>query len=286
MAVVLEIPDGDPHWYLSPNVWAVPGSDPTGPEGAPVAGQSCFLWARVTNTGSTGVSNATVRFYWANPSVGFDRNSANLVGISYVNLNPGETAEVLCLAPWIPEYVNDGHECILAEAYHDSQDPLPATAAFNVPTDRHVAQRNLSVVRIASKSFSFAFMIVNTQRNARKFVVRVRQTGLSKFKDIRKFLGKGFVIPEKEGKLVRSAFVDRLCPDKNDLDSGKKEITVKVEGNARVGKTLVGEIEGPAALIHIEQLVDDTLVGGLAVLVLAGREQEEEEKAQKKRGAK
>ena len=30
MAVQLEIRDGQPYWYLSPDIWAVPGSDPNG----------------------------------------------------------------------------------------------------------------------------------------------------------------------------------------------------------------------------------------------------------------
>ena len=36
MAVELEIRDGDP-WYLSPDVWTVPGNDPEGPPGLPIA---------------------------------------------------------------------------------------------------------------------------------------------------------------------------------------------------------------------------------------------------------
>ena len=74
MAIELEIPDGDP-WYLSPNLWTVPGNDPEGPVGMPIAGRPCYVWARVTNRGRTSVTNATVRFYWANPAVGFDRTT-------------------------------------------------------------------------------------------------------------------------------------------------------------------------------------------------------------------
>src|SRR6478609_3668838 len=137
MSVVLEIEDGNPYWYLSPDIWTVPGNDPEGAPGQPIVGTNCFLWARVHNTGSTAVQDATVRFYWANPSVGFDRSSASAIGFSFVSLEAGETQDVLCLTPWIPAYVNGGHECVLAEVFHDS-DPLPAGLAFNVPTDRHV----------------------------------------------------------------------------------------------------------------------------------------------------
>ena len=44
--VLLEIEDGDP-WYLSPNVWTVPGTNPEGPPGLPIAGKPAYLWARL-----------------------------------------------------------------------------------------------------------------------------------------------------------------------------------------------------------------------------------------------
>lgn len=113
----LEIIGGNP-WWMSPDIWTVPGSNPEGAPGTPIAGQTCFLWARVRKYGNSRVSNATVRYYWANLAVGFDRNTAHLIGASNVNLTPGEMAKVLCLTPWISEFVNDGHECVLAEAFH------------------------------------------------------------------------------------------------------------------------------------------------------------------------
>src|SRR5688572_17757388 len=136
MSVQLEIQDGSPYWWLSLDVWTVPGNDPEGAPGLPIVGEPCYLWARVHNAGTDAVANATVRFYWANPSVGFDRNSANHIGNANVSLNSGETKEVLCLVAWNPIFVNGGHECILAEAFHTSLDPLPASPTFNVPTDR------------------------------------------------------------------------------------------------------------------------------------------------------
>ena len=38
MAVALEIRDGNPWWYLSTDLWVVPGDDPDGTPGPPVAG--------------------------------------------------------------------------------------------------------------------------------------------------------------------------------------------------------------------------------------------------------
>src|SRR6266436_6538005 len=173
MSVLLEIHDGSP-WWLSLDIWTVPGNDPQGAPGLPIVGQPCYLWARVTNNGSDAVADATVRFYWANPSVGFDRNTANHIGNANVALKAGETQDVLCLIPWMPTFVNGGHECVLAEAFHQTLDTLPATPDFNVPTDRHVAQRNLSVLMMSMHiaHFSLPFEIVNTQRLARSFSIK------------------------------------------------------------------------------------------------------------------
>lgn len=62
MAVELEIRDGDP-WWLSPDVWVVPGIDPLGAPGMPIAGMPAYIWARVRNLGDTDVANAEVRYY-------------------------------------------------------------------------------------------------------------------------------------------------------------------------------------------------------------------------------
>lgn len=275
MPVELEIRDGEP-WWLSPDVWTVPGSNPEGAPGQPVAGELCYLWARVRNNGTAGVQNATVRFYWADPSVGFDRSTANQIGTSFVSLDPAEDAEVLCLAPWVPTFVNGGHECILAEAFHNN-DPLPATPAFNVPTDRHVAQRNLTVVNVgAMKAFSAFFTIVNTQRVDRAFELIVRQGRLEEIEPLSKTLG--FKLPPKtrEGKLTRAGFVDKLCVGEQDVSRATSERTeLRLRRHGKAGRSLVGVVEGGAALLHVEQRLDGRSVGGLSVLVLgeaAGKE--------------
>jgi hypothetical protein len=265
MAVELEIRDGSP-WWMSPDVWTVPGNDPQGPEGLPIVGQPCYLWARVKNKGTSSVNNAVVRFYWANPSVGFDRNTAHLIGTSNVNLLSDESAEVLCLTPWLPEYVNDGHECVLAEAFHSSLDPLPATPDFNVPTDRHVAQRNLNVVQALRGFFAFPFVLYNTLRTKQQFQIKVYQGRLRELEPLRKRLG--IETPKSEGKLIRTAFVETRCPTEEMLDKhDNNELEVSIPGNGSQFTTLVGRIEGEAALVHVGQYRGDQLVGGISLLV-------------------
>lgn len=279
MSVQLEILDGSPHWWLSPDVWTVPGEDPEGAPGLPIVGQPCYVWARVHNNGSSAVTNATVRFYWANPSVGFDRTTANHIGNANVSLTAGETKEVLCLVAWQPVFVNGGHECVLAEAFHTSMDPLPASPVFNVPTDRHVAQRNLSVLQTAPKkmSFSLSFEIHNTQREARIFTVKTKLGEISELRPLLKQLGR--TVPAGKGKLKKTGFIKALTLCDSDETPRPDIEQLEIAGGARSGLTLTGELEGEAALLHVIQQADGKEVGGLSVLVLSSNEQAKKGKA-------
>ena len=51
MSLNLLIRDGEPHWWNSPDIWVVPGNDPNGPPGQPVAGEPAFIWGRIKNDG-------------------------------------------------------------------------------------------------------------------------------------------------------------------------------------------------------------------------------------------
>ncbi len=271
MSVQLEIHDGSPYWWLSTDIWTVPGDDPEGAPGLPIVGEACYVWARVTNNGNSAVVDATVRFYWANPSVGFDRNTANHIGNANVSLNPGETQDVLCLIPWMPTFVNGGHECVLAEAFHTTDDPLPASLDFNVPTDRHVAQRNISVLMTAKKMFSMSFEIHNTERLPRTFSIKTQMGELAELRPLLKTLGQTMPRTPK-GSIRQVGFITT----KNPCDTGEKPQQsvdrIEVKPGARKGLTVVGELEGDAALLHVIQEADGKPVGGLSILAMSSQQ--------------
>lgn len=274
MSVSLEILDGSP-WYLSADIWTVPGDDPEGVPGQPIVGTPCYLWARVNNNGSDVVQDAQVRFYWANPSVGFDRSSANFIGTANVTLAGGAQSDVLCLMPWLPMFVNGGHECVLAEAFHTSLDPLPASLAFNVPTDRHVAQRNLSVVMAAKTMFHMAFEVHNPSRKPGQFKVITRaataaetEQALRIYPKVGEALGRA-----KPGAIAKAAFVAEPCPDMSPQDDAKEAVEISLAAGARHGLSVLGQLEGAFSLLHVEQWAyhrgeEPMLVGGLSVLVI------------------
>ncbi|MES2949006.1 MAG: hypothetical protein V4858_10740 [Pseudomonadota bacterium] len=275
MSVSLEIADGSP-WYLSLDVWTVPGDDPEGPQGQPIVGTPCYMWARVHNNGNDLVQNAQVRFYWANPAVGFDRSSANFIGTANVTLAGGAQSDVLCLMPWIPIFVNNGHECVLAEAFHTSLDPLPATLAFNVPTDRHVAQRNLSVVMaLKGGLFHMAFEIHNTSRKPGQFKLVTRAaTGA----ELERAIGIFPKVAEalrgaKPGEIANAGFVEDPCPDMQAPGDVRQEVYAQLAAGTRDGLSVVGQLKGDYALLHVEQWAEGrgekpVLAGGLSVLVV------------------
>jgi hypothetical protein len=271
MTVQLEIADGVP-WYLSNDIWTVPGDDPTGAIASPIVGQPCYLWARVRNSGTSRVENGTVRFYWANPAVGFDRNTANYIGASNVTLSAGGVIDVLCLTPWIPVYVNQGHECVVAEAFHPTMDPLPPSVIFNVPTDRHVAQRNLGVVQVSEDmAFHFAFEIHNASRADAKFRIEARQgtaeeaiAATKRYPHVQRLLAGG-----QTGELVAKGFTREPCPRPGIQTAPVGDLALR--GGERTGLAVVGQFRGgEIGLVHIEQYRENGQkpIGGLAFLVI------------------
>jgi hypothetical protein len=267
MATELEIRDGSPHWYLSPDIWIV--MDPNDvTESMPVAGTPCYLKARVRNNGSTNVSNATVRFYWANPAIGVNRNTATFIGQSFVSLAAGGVDDVLCLTPWIPEFLNEGHECVIAEAFHQD-DPIASTTNFNVSTDRHIAQRNLSVLVAMHAMFHMNFEMHNGSRKEQMFTARVEQMKIEKalkqFPDLKKQLeGK------KEGKLKVVEFTEERCASR-DKHPGKHQDhsgPFTIAGFGKKQMAITGQIEGDFVFLDISQYVEKLQTGGLGILIV------------------
>jgi hypothetical protein len=271
MSIELEIRDGEP-WYLSPDIWTVPGDDPEAGEGLPIAGSPCFLWARVRNNGTTKATDATVKFYWANPAVGFNRNTANIIGSAFVTLNGGESQDVLCLTPWFPAFINNGHACVLAEAFHNA-DALPPVLDFNVPTDRHVAQRNLQIVVAVKNSFHFAFEVHNPSRSENVFSLHAKTGRVEELKKLLPHMRSGFELPYENGRITRLGFIDGLCPAEEQTKQAQPQIEkLVVPGMGRVALSLVGRLDGEASLIHVVQRIGDRTVGGLSALIIRGGE--------------
>jgi hypothetical protein len=273
MAVELWIDDGNP-WYLSPDIWVVPSDDPNDPPGMPFEGVSAYVWARVRNSGSTAVSNATVRYYWADPSTLITRATATLIGTSSASLAAGETKDVLCVTPWVPQFVNSGHECLIAEAFAPA-DPLPPSSPsdpIDVPSDRHVAQRNIAVGKAAPMMmFLHPFVIGAGERAAGRILIRARRAPLDTLEPLVRLLGLDR-IPEEAPALREIGVRPYRCGEPVD-EVGKPELELGLRPGERRGLALALRVpeKAPAetgALYLVEQVEGEEVVGGIGVLVL------------------
>jgi hypothetical protein len=143
-----------PFWE-SPDITVMPGSAAAAPESPPApgavaqAGVPNTLWAHVWNLGWAPVYNARVEFYWFNPTLGFNEAAANLIGVTHVDLGNRTSGHahryVKCPTSWTPTYLNGGHECLMARIFEPLTDPLTPDP-WNAAGDRHVGQRNISVI--------------------------------------------------------------------------------------------------------------------------------------------
>lgn len=153
---VRPLPSGTPYW-ASPFIWV----DSPSPSGDPVAGAENYLVAQVFNLGAATAAPTKVDFYWADPSVGLGPGDFTLVGTEWVEVPSMNSKIVTCSTPWIPSYLNNGHECAMVNCDNHVLDPI--LDPFHPWNDRHVGQRNLHVLPpVPQKFFLWAPMSVAT----------------------------------------------------------------------------------------------------------------------------
>ncbi len=137
-----------PHWR-SPFIYPISPD----PSGKPKAGKENFLVAEVFNLGMATSAPTKVDFYWADPSVGLGPNDFNHIGTEWVEVPPMGKKVVKCNTPWIPEFLNNGHECVMVNTDNTILDPIHAP--FFPKFDRHVGQKNMTVLPADQPKFAF-----------------------------------------------------------------------------------------------------------------------------------
>ncbi len=148
------IPAGEAHW-VSPDIW-VESSDPSG---SAVAAEDNFVHARIFNLGKATAVPTRVDFYWADPSVGLGPGYMNLIGTEWVSIEPHTAMDVRCATPWVPVFLNNGHECLMVNCTNPILDPI--AYPFEPRQDRHVGQRNISVLQAPAGEFVPFVVAVN-----------------------------------------------------------------------------------------------------------------------------
>jgi hypothetical protein len=149
------VPSGEA-FYESPDIW-IESSDPLG-RGVP--GKDNFVHVRIYNFGLADAAPVKVDFYWGNPALGLNAASMNLIGTEGAVIPGLNYQEVRCNTPWVPIFVNQGHECLMVNCSNFTADPI--TDPFQPWLDRHVGQRNVTVLPgEAGESLKFTLEVVN-----------------------------------------------------------------------------------------------------------------------------
>lgn len=274
------IHDSSPQWWLSPDVWVVPGSDPNGLPGSPIAGQPAYLWARVSNIGTAPANGTRVDFYWANPSGQVVVGVATQIGSAFVDLPPGDTQgdtqDVLCLVPWLPVVVNGGHECVIAVAHAPNDtnplpDPLPNGYSFDPPAHDQIAQLNLSVLLAAHLAMPL-ILTVNAIGRADKLVSLSIEFGEALDEHKLSQLGLHNMRPVRQRCIEASLSLEPShCheqPDSNDMR--ELEVHIKHGTSIPVYVSLRAENlpRGEYQLIHIVERSAERVIGGVSYVVV------------------
>lgn len=271
MSAHLLIQDGSP-WWLSPALWVVPGNDPNGAPGAPIAGINAYLWARVANLGDAAANAVRVDFYWANPSAQMVVGVATFIGSAYADLAPGATQDVLCLVPWKPVIVNGGHECVLAVA-HGAGDlspipnPLPSGYPFDPPAHDQIAQLNLSVLQAALIGVPLALFVNAIGRTGKRVTVEVEYGGELAPQVMLNFGLRG--LRPAQGQVVQASLsLQARCNDQ----TGTRALELDVERGTTVAVFVSLEAsklaQGQYQLVHVVERSEGKLLGGVSYLVI------------------
>ncbi len=158
-------------FWESPDVWTM------GSMGInqPVAGEATQVFARVTNLGLSDAIGATIQWVWANPSIAINPGTVHPIGILTGQTIPAQNSLIFqCPTDWTPVVENNGHECLIAQAFVPVFDPL--TNPDDPVDDRHVGQKNEQLITLAQgQSFHFTVEARNAARVAEQVVVEVRR---------------------------------------------------------------------------------------------------------------
>jgi len=131
-------------FWESPDVWS------QGSKGInePVVNEPTQVFARVTNLGMEDSTNATIQYWWANPSIAISEATATPIGTLTGQTIPAQNSVVFqSPTDWVPNEVNNGHECLIAQAFDPLFDPL--TDPMQPTADRHVGQKNEQLVTLS-----------------------------------------------------------------------------------------------------------------------------------------
>ncbi len=155
-------------FWESPDIW-IESSDALG---RAVPGEDNYVHARIFNLGMFTAAPTRVEYYWGDPSVGLEAADMHLIGAEWLEIDAQTYADVRCSQPWVPTYLNGGHECIIVNCSAQIGDPI--LNPFHPTLDRHVGQRNVTVLKDASEAQAFSLWLGNLFGERAEIVLQAR----------------------------------------------------------------------------------------------------------------
>ena len=283
MSGLLNIDKGSPKWWLSNDIWVTPAGDPTTPPGLtdPTEGKPYSVSVRVHDKYSEPVSSGWNLFLcWAIPTAGPipvpPIASGQILNNAAISVSvPAVSAVQLPPISWTPAFHNGGHECLVAMAYNEQAVGFPVTSLNGDAPDTDIysiAQKNLGVLEVVSpmKRFQYAFQVSNGADEEHGVVVEARQAPLSEIAAFLPGLKRGRSVIDKPGKVEHVGIIESHQPDAAELERAKPVLSrIKIAPRGCRPFTLGGSLQEGNALIHVTQSLNDRVVGGLSVLVMA-----------------
>jgi hypothetical protein len=210
------------------------------------------------------------------------RSNATLVGSAFADIPAKGVQEALCLVPWSPVMVNDGHECLVAVANH-SGDPLPSPLpdAFDPPTYPQVAQKNLTVVEARTRAARLTITISGHKR-ADKSVRLTTELGGKLDAATLASLGLRGLRPAKK-RAVEIGLTDERRGAGDQDPSGKGEIELHVPRGTATAVHATVRVKDLGAneyqLVQIVERSKDEVLGGLGIVVVSERSERKEKQS-------
>jgi hypothetical protein len=282
MSGPLLIKHGSPHWWLSQDIWAAIPGHPGSSVPNPIEGTVYDVQVRVWNQSDSVVNDWTLFVCWAIPTLGgiplIDiqlSQQLNNNGITVAPGGSGVSQRFQAANSWTPSFENHGHECLIALTYWNGI-PFPFSSLDGDAGPNQswsIAQHNLAVLPIGphmKKRFQYAFQACNGADQPRRFVVAARQAQLSEIAAFLPGLPGGPKGTDKSGKVERLGIVASPKVDPAELEVASAVLSpVEIAPHSCRPFTLVGSLPEGNALIHVTQTLDEVVVGGLSVLVMA-----------------
>ncbi|MGW2051981.1 hypothetical protein ACWCPF_43720 [Streptomyces sp. NPDC001858] len=114
----------------------------------------------VQNLGLAPAHRVRATFWFAEANSGIVPANAKRIGESprYVSIPAGGVETLTCEMPWTPQYVAGNHECLVVEVRGEG-DPVKFT--FRPDLDRHVGQRNMTILDPEGPTWHSTLVITN-----------------------------------------------------------------------------------------------------------------------------